>query len=82
MDETNSSDLFLDITLPDLRIEITLSLGDSTFVLVRRWPFQKLVLSAFIAHATAASNICLESCVHALDDEATEEFDCGYIPEV
>jgi len=58
----NSSDLFRVMRLPVLRMETTLSLGDSSFAPARRFPRQKLVLLAFIAHWTAASNICLESC--------------------
>jgi hypothetical protein len=57
----NSSDLFLAITFPAFRREITLSRGDSTFEAGRLWALQKCVFSGFIAHCTAASNTCLES---------------------
>jgi hypothetical protein len=53
----NSSDLFLVMTPPLLRMEITHSRGEEGFGLPRRWVLQKLVLSAFMAHWTAASNI-------------------------
>ena len=59
-----SSDLlFLAIVGLALRMAITLSRGDSVFdeLPVRRCPRQKPLLSAFIAHWTAASRICLGS---------------------
>jgi hypothetical protein len=56
-----SSDLFLAMALPSFLTEITLSRGDSGLVPGRRPPFQKWVLSAFMAHSTAASKTCLDN---------------------
>lgn len=63
MKTTYSSVLFREPELPELLTVARLSLGDSD--LDPRCVLQNNDLSGFIAHCTAASNTCRESCTES-----------------